>query len=79
MEGVEAVQPVPTTSDTDNKVDGVVEGPLEGEGAAKVPPEQQVTYPMSVIYCGNCGLPPEVCILKSIVEIEQMWMSRLFF
>jgi hypothetical protein len=33
----------------------------ESSSAFSTKPE--VSYPLTVIYCGNCGLPPEVFIL----------------
>lgn len=31
-----------------------------GEEIEAPEPVEPVSYPLTVIYCGNCGLPPEV-------------------
>lgn len=35
----------------------------DDDKAPPPPPVEEVSYPITVIYCGNCGLPPEVHII----------------
>jgi len=70
-------QPVPIISD---KVDGVVVDAGSGppppeEGSAPVVVVEQVTYPMTVIYCGNCGLPPEYCEYYPDFDNCRKWLE----
>jgi len=38
---------------------GSVDG--DSSGGDQTPNESQVQYPLTVLYCGSCGLPPEYC------------------
>jgi hypothetical protein len=39
------------------------------ESGLPVGPKPDVQYPLTVLYCGNCGLPTEVKINSSQIEI----------
>ena len=47
------------------------------ETGLPVGPQPDVEYPVSVIYCGNCGLPIEVCM--SHHSFIRTLTSTLFF
>lgn len=39
------------------------------ESGLPVGPKTGVAYPINVLYCGNCGLPTEVCIKSKFCHI----------
>jgi len=38
-------------------------------------PEEPVSYPLHVVYCGNCGLPPEYCEYYPDAENCRKWLE----
>jgi len=80
MEGGEEVQvqqqPVSDDNNDTNKVDASSSGPpCEAEGIPPSSSLEQVTYPLSVIYCGNCGLPPEYCEYYPDFDACRKWLE----
>lgn len=47
-----------------------------GDGALPVGPQPGVTYPLQVLYCGNCSLPIEYCEYHPQYDKCKQWLER---
>lgn len=39
-------------------------------------PQEEISYPLTVVYCGNCGLPPEYCEYFPDNERCRKWLEE---
>lgn len=46
------------------------------DGALLVGPQPGVTYPLQVLYCGNCSLPIEYCEYHPQYDKCKQWLER---
>jgi len=56
-------------------LESLVEKPENSESVVEIVEKPEVIYPLVVIYCGNCGLPPEYCEFYPHYDKCRKWLE----
>jgi len=72
MEEVDVISDPKIINDLDEKSSSVVDAK---EGTAEEEKKVEVAYPLQVVYCGNCGLPPEYCEFFPNYDKCRIWLE----